>query len=227
MLYGQYDDSSNCLSLLTWRLDALDTQRRRLLMHWQNLLLVMTRFDNYLIWNYQTHSPYQSINIIQSPRLKKIFLLLKKDLSERDIPGRTTIHNHINQMFEEHMARLKAEAKVWPLLCSISQNTEWLNRSRSEKSPSPLIHGLTQIKYRFWVLQLIGFKTPMMNSNFGLILSASVKFLDAIRAPILHTASYGLLTALGLLRRYLSLFAISHDLKNVTDGLDYMWQCLQ
>jgi hypothetical protein len=29
----------------------------------------------------------QSINIVESPRLKKIFLLLRKELMESDIPG--------------------------------------------------------------------------------------------------------------------------------------------
>ncbi|KAF8815028.1 hypothetical protein BYT27DRAFT_7080879, partial [Phlegmacium glaucopus] len=32
-----------------------------------------------------------SLNIIESPQLKKIFLLLRQELKESDIPGRTTI----------------------------------------------------------------------------------------------------------------------------------------
>ena len=38
--------------------------------------------------------------------------MLKKDLQEKDIPGWTTIHEHIDKMVEGHLKELEAEMKV-------------------------------------------------------------------------------------------------------------------
>jgi hypothetical protein len=54
----------------------------------------------------------QSINIVESPRLKKIFLLLRKELKESDIPGRSTMRTRIEQVYEEHMKQLEEEMAV-------------------------------------------------------------------------------------------------------------------
>jgi hypothetical protein len=54
----------------------------------------------------------QSINIVESPRLRKIFLLLRKELQESDIPSRTTIRTRIEQAYEEHMKQLEEEMAV-------------------------------------------------------------------------------------------------------------------
>ncbi|KAF8231498.1 hypothetical protein L208DRAFT_1276871, partial [Tricholoma matsutake] len=51
----------------------------------------------------------QSINIVESPRLRKIFLLLCKELQESDILGRSTMCTHIEQAYEEHMNKLEHE----------------------------------------------------------------------------------------------------------------------
>ena len=54
----------------------------------------------------------QSINIVESARLRKIFLLLRKELQESDIPSRTTIRTRIEQAYEEHMKQLEEEMAV-------------------------------------------------------------------------------------------------------------------
>jgi len=54
----------------------------------------------------------QSINIVESPRLKKIFLLLCEELKESDIPSRTTIRNRIEQVYDEYMKELEGEMAV-------------------------------------------------------------------------------------------------------------------
>jgi hypothetical protein len=54
----------------------------------------------------------QSINIVESPRLRKIFLLLRKELKESDIPGHSTMRTHIEQVYEEHMKQLEEEMAV-------------------------------------------------------------------------------------------------------------------
>ena len=53
------------------------------------------------------------------PCLKKIFLMLRKDLKESEIPGCIKIHEHIDKMQEEHLERLEEELKVWYELYSL------------------------------------------------------------------------------------------------------------
>ena len=61
----------------------------------------------------------QSMNIVESPRLIKIFLLLRKELKRSDIPTCRTIRNHILDMFSEHLEKLGQDMKVshafWPI----------------------------------------------------------------------------------------------------------------
>ena len=54
----------------------------------------------------------KAINVVESPRLKKIFLMLRKDLKESDIPGRTKIREHVDKLYEEHLKELEEELKV-------------------------------------------------------------------------------------------------------------------
>jgi hypothetical protein len=49
---------------------------------------------------------------VESPHLKKIFLMLHKGLKESEIPGCTAICQHIDEMKEEHLKRLEEELKV-------------------------------------------------------------------------------------------------------------------
>jgi hypothetical protein len=53
---------------------------------------------------------------VESPQLKKIFLLLRQDLQESDIPGRTTIRKHIDQAFNSYIAQLKEKMAVLPVI---------------------------------------------------------------------------------------------------------------
>jgi len=54
----------------------------------------------------------QAINVIESPRLRNIFLLLRQELKESDIPGRTTLRNRIEKAYEDHMKQLEEEMMV-------------------------------------------------------------------------------------------------------------------
>jgi DNA-binding protein Fis len=54
----------------------------------------------------------QSINVIESPRLRKIFLLLRQELKESDIPGRTMIRNRIEKAYEDYLKQLEEEMAV-------------------------------------------------------------------------------------------------------------------
>ncbi|KAI0042415.1 hypothetical protein FA95DRAFT_1465474, partial [Auriscalpium vulgare] len=49
----------------------------------------------------------QSLNIIESKQLRAIFLLLREQLKDSDIPHRTTLRNRIKELFEEHLVTLK------------------------------------------------------------------------------------------------------------------------
>lgn len=58
-------------------------------------------------------SELQSLNVIESPHLRKIFMMLRKDLKDSDIPHRTTVRNHIKEIWDEHLSGLEAEIKVF------------------------------------------------------------------------------------------------------------------
>jgi hypothetical protein len=54
----------------------------------------------------------KAINVIESPHLRKIFLLLRKDLTEVEIPGRTRIREHVDKVYKEYLQKLEEELKV-------------------------------------------------------------------------------------------------------------------
>lgn len=56
--------------------------------------------------------PWQSINVIESPQLRNIFLMLREELRESDIPGRTTIRKRIEEVLDEHLDQLEKDLKV-------------------------------------------------------------------------------------------------------------------
>ncbi|KAF8956711.1 hypothetical protein BDZ97DRAFT_1614520, partial [Flammula alnicola] len=51
----------------------------------------------------------QSINVIESPRLRAIFLMLREELKDRDIPHRTILRARIVERFDEHLKSLESE----------------------------------------------------------------------------------------------------------------------
>jgi hypothetical protein len=67
----------------------------------------------YFIGIFSNLTCIQSINVIESPELRKIFLLLRSELKESDIPGRSTIRNHIDKHYEAHMEQLEEEMMVF------------------------------------------------------------------------------------------------------------------
>ena len=65
-------------------------------------------------------SLFQPLNIVESPRLRKIFLILRKELKNSDIPGRTAIRNRVEKAFEDYLEELRTEMKE---RCYLSLNT--------------------------------------------------------------------------------------------------------
>ena len=55
----------------------------------------------------------QPLNVIESSRLKKIFLLLCQELKESDIPGHTTMRNKVEKRLQDHLKKLEEEMAVW------------------------------------------------------------------------------------------------------------------
>ncbi|KAF8974971.1 hypothetical protein BDQ17DRAFT_1441694 [Cyathus striatus] len=61
----------------------------------------------------------QSINAIENVKLRSIFLMLREDLHDSDIPHCSTICNHILQIWEEHLEHLRKDINVkfhWKVL---------------------------------------------------------------------------------------------------------------
>ncbi|KAJ7278309.1 hypothetical protein C8J57DRAFT_1465460 [Mycena rebaudengoi] len=55
---------------------------------------------------------HQSINVIENENLREIFLMLREDLKDSDIPHRTTIRTRILQLFDEYLDRLQEELNL-------------------------------------------------------------------------------------------------------------------
>lgn len=52
------------------------------------------------------------MNIVESPRLQKVFFILKNELKKSDIPARSTIRNHVMNKLSEYLERLGEDMKV-------------------------------------------------------------------------------------------------------------------
>ena len=50
--------------------------------------------------------------MIESPQLRAIFLLLRQELRDSEIPSRTTIRNRISDVLEGHLEDLRREMEV-------------------------------------------------------------------------------------------------------------------
>jgi hypothetical protein len=55
----------------------------------------------------------QSINMIENPKLRAIFLLLREEMKDSDIPHRTTIQTRILELLKSHFKTLEEDMKVW------------------------------------------------------------------------------------------------------------------
>jgi hypothetical protein len=90
--------------------------RRHLLIQSLSLSLPMTRSVTHSVELIVNHGkltlPSKSINVIESPQLREIFLMLRKELRESDIPGRTTIRKRINEVLDEYFEKLQGEMEV-------------------------------------------------------------------------------------------------------------------
>ncbi|KAF9489835.1 hypothetical protein BDN71DRAFT_1374932, partial [Pleurotus eryngii] len=51
----------------------------------------------------------QSLNVIELPQLRAVFMMLREELRDSDIPHRTTICKRVQQMWYDHLDRLQDE----------------------------------------------------------------------------------------------------------------------
>lgn len=63
---------------------------------------------------------FKSINVIECQQLRAIFLMLREELKDSDIPHRTTIRNRILEVWDEHLDRLQKEMEVALLISMLS-----------------------------------------------------------------------------------------------------------
>jgi hypothetical protein len=49
---------------------------------------------------------------VESPRLKRVFFILRNELKQSDIPGRSSVRNYIMDRFREHLIKLEGDMKV-------------------------------------------------------------------------------------------------------------------
>jgi hypothetical protein len=97
---------------LTMTHASLTRMRHLLTPSWSSLLamtwyVLLSRLHCFLLL-----FPSQSLNIVESPRLRRIFRMLRADLRDTDIPGRTTLRSRVTELFNEHLEQLETEMKV-------------------------------------------------------------------------------------------------------------------
>jgi hypothetical protein len=81
------------------------------------LLWLMTKFvSTYYVTHYFPFIliliHFQSLNVIECPELRSIFLMLREELQDSDIPHRATIRRRIMQLWEEQLNRVADEMAV-------------------------------------------------------------------------------------------------------------------
>ena len=54
----------------------------------------------------------QSINVIESPQLRAIFLMLREELKDSDIPHHTNLHEQILNAWNDHLDKLQEDMAV-------------------------------------------------------------------------------------------------------------------
>lgn len=58
------------------------------------------------------YSSSQALNVVECRELRNIFLLLRQELRDEDIPHRTALRERIGVVFEEHLQQLERDMKV-------------------------------------------------------------------------------------------------------------------
>ena len=59
---------------------------------------------------------FKSINVIENQQLRAIFLMLREELRDQDIPSRAHIRSRIMSMMNEHIDRLEKDMRVRHIL---------------------------------------------------------------------------------------------------------------
>lgn len=54
----------------------------------------------------------QPLNVVESTELRNIFLMLRAELKDSDIPHHTTIRARVKEVVAEHLEQLEADMKV-------------------------------------------------------------------------------------------------------------------
>ena len=97
------------------------------------------------------------MNIVQPPRLHKVFFILMNELKKSDIPAHSTIRNHIVDKLSEHLERLGDDMKV-KIICWVACFYLKIDRNQLGKSHLPQMSGLIPTLLHSWVSQPTGLK---------------------------------------------------------------------
>jgi hypothetical protein len=73
-------------------------------------------FSDYTI----SHTPLQSINVIENPQLRAIFMILREELRDEDISHGTTIRNRILRVWDGYVDNPASEMKARFLTFSLT-----------------------------------------------------------------------------------------------------------
>ena len=151
---------------------------------------------------YNTNLFLKSINVIESPHLRKIFLLLRKELRESDIPGHTSIRMQIGHTFKAYLKQLEDDMKVYMIFLIVLDIYFIFHRHLLARSHLQMIVGQIQIKTLLWLSQHIGLSPLTIRDLLRALKSFAcdqilldfIKSLDVIQENIWLIVFYSLLT---------------------------------
>lgn len=89
--------------------------------------------------------------MIENPHLRAIFLMLRQDLKDSDIPHRTTLWTQITEIWKEQLELLESEMEVSPSFFLIATLIIRFLRTHLAKSHLRWIYGLTLIYHHSWL----------------------------------------------------------------------------
>ncbi|KAJ6537037.1 hypothetical protein B0H19DRAFT_1317438 [Mycena capillaripes] len=101
----------------------------------------------------------QFINVIENKHLRNLFLMLREDLRDSDIPHRSIIRNPIMELLDEHLDQIEADIAVCnPSKLYVMTYPLQTMRRQSGRCRRPWIYGQIKGSDPSWQLPAIGLK---------------------------------------------------------------------
>lgn len=93
----------------------------------------------------------KAINVIESPELRDIFVYLKPDLENDDIPHRINVRSKVLEIYDQEYKKMAADVRVCDALPTKSPHCNFCPRMHWGVFHSQAIAGQTPILFPTWL----------------------------------------------------------------------------